>query len=488
MRGIQLWGAVVLAILVGAPAFAGPRVTVRSENASLHQILRSLYDATGLQFRSQDGAGEEGYKEPAGARRIKVDWKEAPLGLVVREVCAAFDLTPLSLGDGGYWFRPGVLPKRTEVTADGVAFSVSHISQSESLSFTPGQEKPATQRSLSLRVNCRAEGGDGDIIGPLTRLTLTDENGKAQEARLSTSSYEGSYGLPDERVRSIYLQWAGEHAKRLQRIEGEVALYERAEERRFVLPFPAKEPVPDQQQGPIRLKVAKLNVVDRRTEARFRLEWPADTDVPLYGASSVRVLLRLEGGKTQRVYGGIGSGTEDGVKYAQFDYNVQFDATPTAMEVLVPVRTGNGRKVAFRIENVVMPFGRPPKVRLEPLNMKPRPPATGSRTRPSDVPEAYYDAAGGSLRLPPVPHQTQDESLQIQVGLSRQNTNGSWTANRWVQLEASAEALRLEKLAPGKYRVRLTYWKRQQDGTLKRLPMPEKVSVVEIRKGAEARL
>src|SRR4051812_27297255 len=137
----------LLLCLAGRPAAAGPRITMDLDGATLDQAFRRLQERTGLVFRSQDGAGDPGYKDLPGAKRVRFVWKEATLGRVVRDLCGSFGLTASAMGDGGFWFRPGALPKRPEVSVDGVAFSVGGISQSEVLTVVPGVDAPQVQRS-----------------------------------------------------------------------------------------------------------------------------------------------------------------------------------------------------------------------------------------------------------------------------------------------------------------------------------------------------
>lgn len=489
MRPLPAAWAILLLAAAG-PAAAGPRVTLRMENATLHQVFRRLQSTTGLQFRSQDGAGDDNFKDPAAARRITVDWKEATLGRVIRDLCASFALSASAMGDGGYWFRPGALPRRAEVAVDGVAFSVGGISQQESILLIPGQAQPRVRRSLSLRLVCRAEGGDGDIVGSLTRLTLVDDRGRRYEPRLPAPGNEYAYGLPDERLRTVSIQpWVGEHPKRFQRIEGEVSVFERAEERRFVIPVPAKDVPLEQQLGPVRMVIRRLRTVGRRTEGQFRLSWPASVNVPLSGASAVRIFVRLDGGRMERVYTGYSSGVSDGGdREVDYSFNVEYDTPVTAVEIAAPSQSDPQRKLEFRLEDVVTPWGRPPKLRTAPLNMKPRPAQAVRRPGPRTLPEGYYSTEGGSLRLPDYTGARQGGSLAVQVSLSRRRPDGAWDAPRWVQLDAASEPLRLENLAPGTYRVKVTVWERHPDGNLHRLSAGDRAADVRIEKGVETRL
>lgn len=482
-------GSVLLAAACG-PAAAGPRVTLRLENTTLHQVFRKLQNATGIQLRSQDGAGEPGYRDPTTARRTTVDWKNATMGRVVRDLCGSFGLTASPMGDGGYWFRPGALPRRGEVLVDGVAFSVGGISQQESISLTPGQPQPRVARSVSLRLVCRAEDGDGDIIGPLTRLAIVDDRGRSYEPRLATPGNEYAFGLPDERFRNISIMpWTGEHPGRFRRIEGELTVFERAEEQRFVIPVPAKDVPLEQQQGPLRLALRRARAAGRRLEAQFRLKWPAGVNVALSGGSAVRIFTRLEDGRMERVYSGYNVTSGDGAdREVDYAFTVEYDTPVTAVEVAVPLQSGPQRKVAFRLENVITPWGRPPKFRMQPLNLKPRPAPAARRSRTGGLPESYFSLQGGTLVLPPYAQARQDGSLAAQVSLSRRRANGTWDPPRWVQLDTQSDSLRLENLTPGAYRVKVTLWERKPDGSLRRLPAGDRAAEVRILKGTETKL
>lgn len=484
-RGWLLAGC--LTLLSALPAAAGPRVTLKLERASLHQIFLQLRSRTGLQFRSQDGTGEDAYKEPAGAKQVKVEWKDETLGRVIREICAAFDLSAQSMGDGGYWFRPGSLPKRSEVLSGGVAFSLGGISQSESATVTPGTEQPRVQRYTYLRLVCRAEEGDGDLIGALTKFSVTDEAGKVQEVPKAVIRLDSSYGLPDERMRSIGLNWQGEHPKRLAHVDGELELFDRVEEHRLVVAVPAKTLPVEQQLGAAKISVKKLTTEGRRTECRFTVEWPSNVEVPLNGPGMLRTLLRLENGKTERVWLSSFVQPETPLtRSVQCEFTAEFSSPVASMEILVPTRQSSGKKVSFRIENAVMPFGRSLQLRLAPLNLKVRPTIAGSAGGRRGVPEPFYSRDGGALRVPTPGIREEDAGVEVQVGLSRQAQDGTWSPIRWSQYAATSEPLRLEKLAPGRYRIRVTYWQRRTNQPLKHMSIPDRTAEVVIRKGAEA--
>ena len=475
-------------LLCAAPAQAGPRVTLKLENATLHEAFRQLSRQTGLQFRSQDGAGDEDYKDPVGAKRSRFDWKNAPLGAVIRELCGAYGVSASAMGDNGFWFQPGPLPKRREVVKDGIAFSIPSISQSESLLLIPGQPKPRVTRGLSIRLAARAEDGDGDVIGPISRLTVTDAGGRTIDATASGTS-ESGYGLPDERYRSIYIPWPAEHAPRLQRIEGEMTLYSQVQEQRFAFPVPLKGGPEEQQSGPVKVKVTKLTHTDRQFSSSFRLTWGKETEVAVFGNGSVRLLAKFEDGRTERIYPQVNQGELGGERYAQFELNVSYGKAPALLEVLVPTRTSTGKKIAFRIDDVLLPFGKPLKPRTQPLGMKPRDARGFPRLANRFLPRSFYDSEGGTLLVPPPGAPDPERTTQAVVGISRRNGDGSWTATRWVQVDLGDDAARLPYLSPGTYRLRLQYWQRGDEGTSpRRLPLPERSATVQIQAGKEIAL
>ncbi len=465
-------------LLLAEPAAAAPRVTLQLEDASFHVVCRRLQKLTGLQFRSQDGAGEEDYKDPPGGKKAKFNWKDASLGIVLREVCATFNLTAAAMGDSGYWFRTGPLPKRREVVHDGIAFSIPGITQSEVVTIVPG-EKPRIQRNLQIRLVCRAESGDGDAIGPLTKLVLIDPRGRKHEAASPNAGFDQNYVLPDERVRSIFLSWDGEHPGRLARMEGEVSLFARVQEDKFLVPATGYSP--EQARGTVKMKVNRLAVTGNRTNAGFRLEWPKETDVTLYGNNAIRVFLLGTGDRRERVYCGINSGEQAGVKWAQFDLSTQLDFAPSAVELVVPSRSGLGRKIPFVIEQIPLPFGEPLKVKTEPVGFRPRVSPLGLPRSARGIPAPYYDPEGGSVRLSwPQGRVDEEQSLIAVVGISRRETDGSWGPVRWIEVDASEDGARISWLSPGAYRLRLQYWLRGPVGAPVRLPLPERSAQVMI--------
>jgi hypothetical protein len=492
-----------LTVFLALPAAASPRVTLRLEKVTLHEAIRRLSQETGIIFRTDQGAGQEGFQEPPGAARVDLKWENAPLGAVIRELCSTFALTPVPAGDEGFWFQSQPHPKPSEVISGRTALSLASLHQSERTRVVPGAAGAAPERRLDLGLVLRALDGDADTLGPLTRLSLTDSGGRTVEVPLPGTP--GEPRLPDERCfNGLSVPWNGEPAARLRKLEAELSVYERVEERRLVLPLPL---LPDgqvrppgalleQEVGAVHLKVLRAAVDQHSNECRpyfagdvgLRLEWPAGVDVVLDGLGSVRGALRTRAGISGPLRASIQPGVgPDGARYAECRLTgaTPFTAlqdVPAAIELIIPVRCGAVRKVAFQMENVTLPFGRPHSLRFTPLNLPPSLPPSPSPP-PHRVPDSLYDREGGALRLD-LPSAPAGEPLEAAVGLSRRNPDGGWSPVRWVQVELESGVLRLEGLAPGVYRARLRLSRRLPDGRL-RPSGTDGAADLEIRKGAE---
>ncbi|MFN3649589.1 MAG: hypothetical protein ACK47B_08400 [Armatimonadota bacterium] len=479
---IPLLCACGLSALLAVGAQAAPVVTLRSENATLHQVFRALREQTGLTFRGQDGEGNPGYREQPGARRARVDWQSRPLGLAVRDLCRLYGQTAAPLGDEGFWFHTAPMPARSETPAGGVSVGVTRLAQSEQFLVVPGREAPRVRRSLLMHLMFRAEDGNGDSLGPLRRLVLTDDQGRKHEAKELPPGRDGSFGLPDERLRIVSIPWQGAHPPRFTEVEGELTVYGDAREHRHSISLPAVAVPQPVQMGPVRLEVTHLESQLGRTRVAARLTWPKGYVVEHNGPSAVRLLVRLSEGGLERLYGPFQTvHNADGSGSLTFDHTFSYDRPAVAFELFVPARGGEERAVPFRLRNVVLPFGQPAQIRTEPLNEQPRP---APKARPLVPPE--LSAPNGGALLLPLPAGAPD--LEPSIGLSLRRADGSWTPVRWITPEVSARAARLPGLRPGVYRVRLQLWRRGTDGTLERLPVEERSGTVTIVAGQEARL
>jgi hypothetical protein len=477
--------ACVLAVLCfAAPASAGLRVTFHGEELSQHELFVRLNKECGVVFRGNDNAGTDSFKGPPG-KRVSFDWKDAAMGKIVRDICDAYGLVAYSYGSGQYGFQPGTLPKRAETIKDGIAFSLGSISESEVLTVNTAAADRKFSRELRLQVIYRALDGEGDIFAGMPRLAIVEENGKSHEQRVQDYSYL-ALGLPDEDSRSLGVPWQGELPKRLRAIEGELALYTEARDHRFRIALPGEEVPADQQLGPVKLKFKKLSVLDRSLNMQVEMEWPDTTEVAFYGRNAVRMIVQAGGGRFQVPYRSLKSNAaEPGTKTGALEYTGQFGAPPTSLEIIIPTRTGPLRKIPFRLENVLMPFGRPFALRMTPLNQRARP--AGATTADNfRVSGPFYDREGGTLLLPKYVPAKADEKLAT-VGLSRREDSG-WSAVRWVQLPVRQDMpLKIPQVAPGDYQVRLRDWNPTELKPTRMIGV-DPVYEVRVSKGVETKL
>jgi hypothetical protein len=481
----------LLLALAAAPAVAAPRVTASLENATLHQTLVKLSDQTGVRFRSQEGAGADDYRDPPAGRRATLAWSNAPLGRALRDVCTAYGLTATPLGDAGYWLEPGTLRKRREASTGGIAVALSSAQQSEITQLTPGPSPPRVQRRLSLQLACRAEDGEGDRLGALLRLSGVDDRGRTFNVRVPPSTREPFNSMPDERLRAVSLPWPGEHARRFQRLEGELAVYDNVQEYRLAIPlqggFSVQE-LAEQPLGPVRVHVETLTQAEERVRIRLHLEWTSAVEVLLDGPGVTRSFVRMDAGQPQILVGGFQPVDEEGDKRStEGDFFAQFQGKPLELEIRVATRASAVHSVTFVLQNVALPYDRPDHPRLVPLHLQPRVPVAVSRRGARDVPAPLYEPGGARLRIA-VPPPRGDEVVELAVGLSKQGAAGEWSGTRWVLAEVGPDGALLEDLAPGAYRVRLRAWRRGLEGAPQRLPIPDRAVPVQLRKGAETRL
>lgn len=453
-------GALVMAAALGvSPAAASPRVTLAMESATFHEVIRKLQELTSFTFTSADGAGHRAFQDPPNARRIRVEWKDMPLGLVLRDLCGRFGQNVVSNGDNGFWFQPGALAKRKEVLSGGIAFSLGAIQQLDQTAVVPGGAAPRFQRTLHLSLICRALDGEGDVISGLKRMVLVDEGGKSHQPTAVLPAQDWA-ALPDERSRPITVHWQGEHARRLQRIEGELNAYSRLDEHRWTVPLEGSSPpvAPlEKELGPVSARIGVLRVAGRSVQTEIRLEWPDDADVTVRGPAAVRVFVKLDNGKYQRLHGAVKSGeVPSGAAESRtlsMELLGQCESSPVALEVRVPVRAGPMRAIPFRLENILLPFGQPLTLRTEPLGEK-VPALPGRSDGLAETPPALADLPGGTL-VAEVPVAARKSHLAATLSLSRKMEDGRWSAFRWVRVPVESETVRLEGLRPGIYRVRL---------------------------------
>lgn len=457
MRGL------LLAVLAfgAAPATAGPRVTLHLERASLHEVLMHLNQTTGLRLTGPGGSGRASYKDPPGAKRTRIEYRDAPIGRVLREIAAVHDLIPQAAGGYvGFVPRGNVsLPREVPGGKDSrIALSFHRLSQSEYREIVPGAGPVAEDRSLDLRLCLRALEGDGDVFGEVRKLRLTDDQGQVREIPAETYSQELGRGLPDERFLDLSVPWKGATPARLRRLEGVLEVAGGVTERKVTLAVPSGgAPVMaptgiESQVGPFRVKLMRW-ATQNTVSARVRIEWAAGQSLVFNDQGLVRAAVVLADGQSIPMAGQARRGKGD-PSFALGDFYAPAAGQPVALEVMVPARNNIVREEAFAISDITLPFGLPYPLRTHPVH-EPLRPLTFIRYRPpSPVPPAFQQSGGGtaSLRLPGA---ALGSGVELTLGIQRSGNGGTWGPPHWISVEAPIESIALDNLSEGSYRFTL---------------------------------
>lgn len=485
MRAWHLLPALAALLVAPGAAVASPRVTLRLENATLHAALRGLSSQTGYAFTGQGGLGQPGFREPAGARRVRLDWQDVPLGKALRELQSLFQVALTPAGATEFWVRAGIDIRRAESVGMEVAVWLPRIQQSEVFRTVGGRDAGAPERRLSFALAVRAVGGDADVLGSLTRLAVVDDSGQTRSLPLTGATLVTR--LPDERrVSEVSTAWDGADISRLRRLEGEIQVFDQAHELRVPVPLSAPNRPPmlpfEATVEGVKIRVMSLAWAGSRLSCRVRLEWEKEGAIVPVEVAPVRLLARLENGEVIRAPGLDPTPLNLADGAAELHVARELPDRTASLEVLVAVRAREARAVPFRLEGVALPFGQPLKLTREPQNVRPDLPASHDAPE-QNAPEAFRDPRGGILRLPAPPTAPDGGDRTLAVGLSRRQ-GAAWSPTRWLELDPEEIPPRITGLAVGVYRVRMRVTLRNAEGSV--LPSPDAPArTVVIRAGAE---
>jgi hypothetical protein len=450
--------SVALLCLVALPAAAGTRVTLQLEDATLHEALTAVSRTSGCNLMGSGGEGTPRFQAAVPGKRMSPSWKNAPLGKVLRDLCAAYDVSVTPRSDTVFWFQPSVAKPAQRTEAGEMSVALSFLEQSEQLRAVPGHATAPPERLLQLGLSLRAENGDADNLGPLTELTLVHADGRRQSAL--SAPFEGRMGLPDELgyapISAPQLQAS---PAKLKALEGKVILYDGLNERRFAHDAPASgsaETFWEETQGPLTVRVSRFKMDGRSVEMRVRLEWPHDAPFMLHDGRPLRVAMRQDGDRVAWLYASpIREGGKAGGHTADLECRGYLQAAPKSIELYVTTRAPQTRLASFRMTDITLPFGQALPLRTVPQNLKvPDLPGPSSDV---NAPAPFRDPQGGSLRLDlQVPSQagTADDSVEISVGLRRQTGPDAWSSVYWTELTADeSDGFTVRGLAAGTYRL-----------------------------------
>lgn len=431
------------------PIGAAPRLTLELRQSDLHGTLRRLGDFYGRKLTGPHGEGTDAFREDAAAARASFQWKDAPLGAVLREVAQAYRLTPRMEQSGDIRFLTGVAPPsgRTQ-RGQQLSVTLQRIDQEETRTQVAGVAKPQVERAVTLHLTLRTHGADAERIHAISHAQAQDGQGRRWElleAPRPPDLPATARDLPDERSTLLRMTGLPAGIRELAAVEGTVLLYRSLTTHRFEVPLTGQVLPPMQTQGSLRFRTMQLDAGAGQIGGSAALGWPDGTEVllPEAGAPVVPICrVRLRGGRllplearVQRMAGvdGLAHGARLTLVPAVLPEE------PVALVWDLTARSQPDLEVPFRFDAVPLPLAGP------------------------DSPIPARGTSSLLIRLGPSISQQEGE---LSVGLSQRGPS-SWGPVRWRTLEvAPGSTPRIAGLAPGSYRVSLRWRRRGADGRL----------------------
>jgi hypothetical protein len=425
----------LLAAGLAGPARAQPRLTLRLENVTLPETLQRLSAFYGRRLHAEANVG--------GPTRTTFDWREAGVGVVLRDVSAQFAVTPRPEGEGGLRFAAGRPAEAgLSLTREGVALTVREIRQHEARSRTAGGAPGPAERTVTLALVVRPLDGDPLALHSLEAPRARDSaGGLLQPASPSIRWTPAPAAFPDEWPVEVAFTGVAAGARELTAVDLDVVLYRAARTHRLETP-PALEAGREWAVGPAQVRRLEFPG-GRRPEGRFVLVWPRGVEIEGEGpAAGIRLWARLSQGELREVplvFGGV-EVDERGEHSAEFRLRpVSLPEAPAALVWDVTARAAPDRRVTFRLPALPLPLAGPE-----------------GGAAPSKL-------AALTLSLPPELGRLGGE---LAVGLARRGERG-WGPVRWTRAEADDDGrARVEGLPPGAYRLQATFRPRNSRGAL----------------------
>jgi hypothetical protein len=418
----------ILTAIPAAPLRAEPRFTAQIPRASLAEVLDRLSGYYGRLMTAAPGAGE--------GRRATVDWRDATLGTVTREVAEAFQVTPVTAPDGSIRFRPGTAPRPgVTQTASGVVVTLVEVSRREVRAKSEGAGTTEASRFVRFRLRVRSEDGEPAILLSVQGVRAADGAGRElipadEKAAAARTPAAESERFPDEVEVDAASSLPDAEVTRIERLEGEVALSRSVSNHRLEFPWQERAEAGG-SAGAIQLKLLDARYVLSTFHGRaaltvprgavFRADWSA-------GSPDARPYLRDREGRLHPVrIASAGTVLEpDGSTTYEIDLApASLPSEPVAVVWDLTVRSPEMQVVPFRFNQVPLPTL-------------------------SDQPVAASNRTGGTLLLS---LRGIAAGAEVAVGLSRQEGR-AWGPVRWTTHRVDAGGrIRLDRLAPGSYRV-----------------------------------
>lgn len=437
--------AVLALLLCASAAQALPRVTLKVEDATLHDVLRQVRNQTGWTLIGPNTEGEEGYRPPPTAGRARFAWTDAGLGRVCREVGQAYGLRPVHQGGNLVLFRAEPFPAAPppgSFTRGGAVFTPGKVSQDQREVVAPG--KPQPPRPFLLPLTVRAPDGDPDTLYSLDNLRALDNLGREIILPRPAVVWDGAIatgGPPDEWRPVLDLGVLDSRIRKLTLLDGELVLFRHVRTERVEMPLSSSTPytrkLPD-----VDLTVSHVQAAGPQSYiVHFQAAWAADTVVSTAHGSPFWPYpgVRLQSGKIVRWRPrSLSRSTSAERQIAAMEGTC--DGIPTDPPVALVwdflIKSSPDRRVAFRLQNIAIRGDA--GVAL----------AAGMGGISSTV-HGEGDRPGGGL---------------VALGLARKAGAG-WGPVRWHLRETDdAGAVVLENVEPGEYRVFRTFNPRNPHG------------------------
>lgn len=476
---ILTWIGILSALgAAGSVEAANPRVTLKLERVTCEQALEALNRVSGVSITL---AGVQRPADPARGRiagpqavldePASFEWTNAPLGKVVRELCARYQLRLQQFGSR-FTVMPGGAPRpaaappgkpRFLVEREGFrlyAVSVSSSSQ-RGLNLETGENR-STGESLTVAFKVEWPEGEPDALIGFDSVAARDDLGNVLNWRrpfaLLPPPQLGAL-FPDEWQGTITLLDPQPRARKLAWLEGELLVYSVYRPVSLELPLEGatlpvvgklsradvelvrvEQPPPDagflQERGPTVI----TRVVAAVEEGNPFPDRSPQVQVDLVGASG-------------KLYPSRSTNSSGVTRNGQAVQELRTEFPPVKEPIRrVIYRTVERREprrlVSFRFENIPIP----PSDILPPVVAAPAPlglkaPAYGP----------FSGEGGVDLQLRTELKGRAAPDGVLSVGLSRREAEG-WSSVRWQETDVELGGLsRIRGLRPGKYRLLRSY-------------------------------
>jgi hypothetical protein len=348
-----------------APAPLPTRVTAEFDNLNLVEAAKKLSEALGTQVtvseRGEDpkpGAGQDSEPRLDYERRVRLTWKDVPVGEALREFCRKYGCL-LARDGGSLRVYAGWMPGGPVQKAGSFAIEINRITFSD---YRSSGDEPADltlRRALGLQFCIRGAPEEMPYIQGLENVRVLDQNGRDV---LDSGGAGGGFGLPnrtlpnifpDERLQSLSFEWPYPTPQRLRLVEGDLVLHQTVKRSTVEVAIPeggkTRAAVP---LGEGQLQFAQATFQDGNFHTLVQVLQPPNVDLQVAGTPA-RLTLMLEDGTQAFATGSMTSwGVDNGWINGYVTINAR-DLKSRPVKVLWDMlwKSEATRRVHFRFDN-----------------------------------------------------------------------------------------------------------------------------------------